>query len=297
MASKEMEDIIRFLQQSRQKGRQPDVAAIRAGLDQLSAMAPPFEGVDLQTVDAGGVPAEWVFVPGNEENDIILYFHGGGYTAGSLATHRDLVSRLAKETGRRVLAADYRLAPEHPFPAAVEDAVAVYRWLLNDKGLAPDKIVVGGDSAGGGLTLAALVKLRDAGDPLPRAAFCLSPWTDLAVTGESVTAKAEADPFIEPQALTYLADQYLQGADPRTPLASPLYADLTGLPPLLIQVGERECLLDDARRLGDKAEAAGVDVTIDVWDEMIHVFQSFAPVTPEGKAGIRRIAEYVEGLS
>jgi acetyl esterase/lipase len=297
MASKEMEDIIRFLKHSQDKGRQPDVAAIRAGLEQLSAMAPPFEGVSLSPADAGGVPAEWVVAPGNEENRVILYFHGGGYNAGSLATHRDLVSRLAKETGRRVLAADYRLAPEHPFPAAVEDAITVYSWLLNDQGIAPDRIVVGGDSAGGGLTLAALVKLKEEEIPMPRAAFCLSPWTDLAVTGESVTAKNGEDPFIEPQALEYLAGQYLQGTDPQNPLASPLYADLTGLPPLLIQVGERECLLDDSRRLADKASTAGVDVTIDVWEGMIHVFQSFAPVAPEGKAGIRRIAEYLEKLS
>ena len=293
-----MEDIIRFLKHSQDKGRQPDVAAIRTGLEQLSAMAPPFEGVSLDTVDADGVPAEWVVVPGNEESRVILYFHGGGYNAGSLATHRDLVSRLAKETGRRILAADYRLAPEHPFPAAVEDAITVYSWLLNDQGIPPDRIVVGGDSAGGGLTLAALVKLKEEGIPMPQAAFCLSPWTDLTVTGESITAKAGEDPFIEPEALRYLAAQYLQqGTDPKNPLASPLYADLTGLPPLLIQVGERECLLDDSRRLAEKASQAGVDVTIDVWEGMIHVFQSFAPVAPEGKAGIRRIAEYLNALT
>ncbi len=295
MASKEMEDLIRFLQQTRDKDREPDVAAIRAGLDQLAAMAPPFEGVSLDGVDAGGVPAEWVSVPDNESRRVILYFHGGGYTAGSLATHRNLVSRLAKETGFRVLSADYRLAPEHPFPAGVEDAVTVYRWLINSEGCPAEEVFIGGDSAGGGLTLAALLKLRDDGDRLPRAAFCLSPWTDLAMTGDSVTAKAADDPFIEPRALEYLADQYLQGTDPKNPLASPLYADLSGLPPLLIQVGERECLLDDSRRLAEKAAAARVDVTIDVWEGMIHVFQSFAPVAPEGEAGIRRIAEYLAG--
>lgn len=296
MASTEMQNLIIFLQQTVHKVREPDVAAIRAGLEQLAAMAPPFEGVACKAVDAGGVPAEWVSIPGNDANGVILYFHGGGYNAGSLASHRNLISLLATETGSRLLAADYRLAPEHPFPAAVEDAVAIYRWLLGDGGCKSEEVVVGGDSAGGGLVLAALVKLREEGDQMPRAAVCLSPWTDLALTGDSIKTKAAEDPFIEPLALAYLADQYLQGTDPKTPLASPLYADLTGLPPLLIQVGERECLLDDSRRLAERAKAAGVDVTIDVWEEMIHVFQSFAPVAPEGWAGIRRIAEYLSGL-
>jgi acetyl esterase/lipase len=278
------------------KGREPDVAAMRNGLEQLSAMAPPYDGVFLSGVVAGGVPAEWVAVPGSAGKGVILYFHGGGYTAGSLSSHRNMVSRLAVEAGRLLLAVDYRLAPEHPFPAAVEDAVAAYRWLVNCEGVPAREVIFGGDSAGGGLALAALIKLRDEGDRLPRAAFCLSPWTDLAMTGDSIRTKADVDPFIEPRALDFLAGQYLQGANPRHPLASPLYADLTGLPPLLIQVGERECLLDDSLRLAEKAKAAGVDVTIDVWPEMIHVFQSFAPVAPEGVAGIRRIAEYLSGL-
>lgn len=296
MASSEMHNLITFLRHTVNKNRALDVAAIRAGLEQLSAMAPPYEGVSLSGVDAGGVPAEWVSVPGRAGKGVILYFHGGGYTAGSLASHRNLVSRIAMETGLKLLAADYRLAPEHPFPAAVEDAVAVYRWLLTQGGYPAGQVVFGGDSAGGGLALAALVKLKEAGDRLPRAAFCLSPWTDLAMTGDSVKTKAAEDPFIDPRALDFLAGQYLQDTDPKHPLASPLYADLTGLPPLLIQVGERECLLDDSLRLAEKAKAAGVDVTIDVWEEMIHVFQSFAPVAPEGVAGIRRVAEYLAAL-
>jgi acetyl esterase/lipase len=296
MASAEMHNLITFLQHTMDKGREPDVAAIRNGLEQLAAMAPPYEGVFLSGVNAGGVPAEWVAVPGSDGKGVILYFHGGGYTAGSLSSHRNMVSRLATEAGRLLLAVDYRLAPEHPFPAAVDDAVAAYRWLVNQEGVPAGKVIVGGDSAGGGLALAALIKLKEEGDPLPRAAFCLSPWTDLAMTGDSIRTKAAEDPFIEPRALDFLAGQYLQGADPKHPLASPLYADLAGLPPLLIQVGERECLLDDSLRLAEKAKAAGVDVTIDVWPEMIHVFQSFAPVAPEGVAGIRRVAEYISGL-
>ncbi|MEW6076734.1 MAG: alpha/beta hydrolase [Thermodesulfobacteriota bacterium] len=296
MVSTEMHNLITFLQHTVDKGREPHVAAMRNGLEQLAAMAPPYEGVFLSGVDAGGVPAEWVAVPGSDGKGVILYFHGGGYTAGSLSSHRNLVSRLAVEAGRLLLAVDYRLAPEHPFPAAVDDAVAAYRWLVNSEGVPAGMVIIGGDSAGGGLALAALIKLREEGDRLPRAAFCLSPWTDLAMTGDSIRTKADEDPFVEPRALGFLAGQYLQGTDPEHPLASPLYADLTGLPPLLIQVGERECLLDDSLRLAEKAKAAGVDVTIDVWPEMIHVFQSFAPVAPEGVAGIRRVAEYLNAL-
>ncbi len=297
MTSTEMNNLINFLQQMRSQSPEPSVAAIRAGLEQMAAMAPPVEGVAQKDVDAGGVPAEWASSPGHDGNGVILYFHGGGYVAGSLASHRDIVSRLARETGRRVLAANYRLAPEHPFPAGVEDAVLIYRWLLDSRACRAEETVFCGDSAGGGLALAAMIRLKKDGDRLPRAGICLSPWTDLAITGDSVKTKAAEDPFIDPSALAYIAGQYLQRADPKNPLASPLYADLTGLPPLLIQVGSRECLLDDSLRLAEKARAAGVDVTIDVWQGMIHVFQCFAAVTPEGVAGIRRIAEYLAGLA
>jgi acetyl esterase/lipase len=193
-----------------------------------------------------------------------------------------------------VFAIDYRLAPEHPFPAAVEDAVAGYRWLLST-GVDPAQIIIGGDSAGGGLTVATLVALKDAGERLPSGAVCISPWTDMALTGESLVSKAEADPMITTDGITRVRDAYVGAADPRAPLASPIYAGLSGLPPMLIHVGENEVLLDDSTRLAERAKAAGVDVTLEVWPEMFHVWHFFAAMLPEGQQAIERIGEWVRG--
>jgi acetyl esterase/lipase len=190
------------------------------------------------------------------------------------------------------LGVDYRLAPEHPFPAAVEDATAAYRWLVS-RGTDPAHIAIAGDSAGGGLTLATLIALRDAGDPLPAAAACLSPWVDLEGVGASMTSKAAVDPFVRKEMIEFMAQQYLGGRDLRTPLAAPLYADLQGLPPLLIQVGTAEVLLDDATRIAERARAAGVEVSLEVWDDMIHVWQLFAPMLPEGQQAIERIGAFI----
>jgi acetyl esterase/lipase len=187
---------------------------------------------------------------------------------------------------------EYRLAPEHPFPAAVEDATAAYRWLLAS-GVRPAGIAIAGDSAGGGLTLATLVALRDAGDPLPAAAVCLSPWVDLEGIGDSMATKAAADPFVRKEMIQFMAQQYLGERSLRTPLAAPLYADLHGLPPLLIQVGTAETLLDDSTRIAERARAAGVSVTLDTWDNMIHVWQLFAPMLPEGQQAIERIGAFI----
>jgi monoterpene epsilon-lactone hydrolase len=218
--------------------------------------------------------------------------HGGGYTIGSVKTHRELISRVSRAADARVLAIDYRLAPEHPFPAAVEDATAAYRWLL-EGGVDPTRIVIAGDSAGGGLTLAALVALRDAGNPLPAAGVCLSPWVDLEGVGESMTTRAEADPIVQREGLLEDAKAYLGDADPRTPLAAPLYADLTGLPSLLIQVGTAETLLDDSTRLAERARSAGVDVVLEPWEDMIHVWHFFASMLPEGQQAVDRVGEFI----
>jgi acetyl esterase/lipase len=223
----------------------------------------------------------------------MLYLHGGGYVVGSIATHRGLAGRLSQAAAARVLLVDYRLAPEHPFPAAVDDAASAYRWLLA-QGIESARLVIAGDSAGGGLTIATLVALRDAGVPLPAAAVCLSPWVDLEGSGDSVTTKAAADPLVQKDMLLQLGAWYLAGADPRTPLAAPLYADLRRLPPLLIQVGTAEILLDDATRLAEKATAAGVKVTLESWEDMIHVWQLFAPMLPEGQQAIERIGVFVQ---
>jgi epsilon-lactone hydrolase len=268
------------------------VAEMRANSAEAWAGLRVADDIACTRIDAGGVRAEWIVPPGAVLERVLLYLHGGGYVVCSVSTHRDLISRIARAAGVRALGVDYRLAPEHPFPAAVEDATAAYRWLVS-QGTAPGRIAIAGDSAGGGLTLATLVALRDAGDPLPAAAACLSPWVDLEGTGASFTAKAAADPFVRKEMIEFFAQQYLGGRDPRTPLAAPIYADLHGLPPLLIQVGTAEILLDDATRVAERAKAAGVEVSLEVWDDMIHVWQLFAPLLPEGQQAIERIGAFI----
>ena len=265
---------------------------MRKGLDAMGGMTPALPDVATAEVDAGGVAATW-FTPQDGASDrVLLYLHGGGYVLGSVQSHRPLIERLAKRCGCRVLALDYRLAPEAPFPAAVDDAVAAYRWLLA-QGIAAKRIAIAGDSAGGGLTLATLVALRDAGDPMPACAVPISPWTDMEGTGASMQTRAAVDPMVQKAALIELAGMYLDGADPKHPLASPLHADMTGLPPLLIQVGDAETLLDDTTRLRDKLAASGVDATIEVWDEMIHVWHLFAPMLDKGQEAIDRVGTFV----
>ena len=248
--------------------------------------------VATEAVRANGVPAEWVWVPTAAADRVVLYVHGGAYVIGSINTHRDLAGRISRASGARVLNVDYRLAPEHPHPAAVEDATAAYRWLVAN-GRAPARLAIAGDSAGGGLTIATLVALRDAGDPLPAAGVCLSPWVDLEGIGESMSSRAHLDPMVQKDHLLRMAKLYLGDLHPRTPLAAPLYADLSGLPPLLIQVGTAETLLDDATRIAERAKKAGVDVTLDVWEDMIHVFQAFAAMLPEGQQAVEQIGEYL----
>ena len=294
MPSPQLERVLRMLEMRRQGagGARPSVATRRAGMDAFFSSLGATAGVRSEEVDAGGVPAEWVSAPGADSDFALLYLHGGGYNAGSPVSHRELAGRLSAATGARVLVLDYRLAPEHPYPAAVEDATAAYRWLLR-QGVAPARVAIGGDSAGGGLTVAAMVALRDAGDPLPAAGVCLSPWVDLEMSGESMRTRAKWDLLVGREGLLDSAAAYLAGADARTPLASPLYADLRGLPPLLIQVGTSETLYDDSTRLDERARAAGVDATIQVWEEMVHVWHLFAPILPEGQQGIDAIGEYL----
>jgi epsilon-lactone hydrolase len=248
--------------------------------------------IDVEPIDAGGVPAEWVIAPGARPSRVIYYLHGGGYVLGSIKTHREMVSRLSRAAGAKVLLIDYRLAPEHRFPAAVEDATAVYRWLLSTGGN-PDEIVIAGESAGGGLAMATLVALRDAGDHLPAGAAAISPWVDLEALGGSMLTNADADPVLSRQKVLDFAKSYLERGDPRSPLASPLYADLRGLPPLLIQVGTAEVLLDDANRLAESAKKAGVEVDLERWEDMIHMWHFF-PSIPEGQQAIERVGEFVQ---
>lgn len=259
---------------------------------EVTALFPVPPEVRCDKVDANGVPAEWIAAPQATADRAIFYLHGGGYNSGSPTSHREMISRLSAAAGARALAVDYRLAPEHPFPAAVEDSTTAYRWVLGT-GADPSRLAIAGDSAGGGLTVATLVALRDAGDPLPAAAVCLSPWVDLEAIGESAITKAEVDPMIEVGQIRQGAIDYLGGADPRTPLAAPLYADLKGLPPLLIQVGTSEVLLDDSTRLAERAKSAGVDVILEPWEDMIHVWQFFAAMLPEGQQAIDHIGDFI----
>lgn len=221
----------------------------------------------------------------------LLYLHGGGYYFCSPKSHRSLVFALAVHTGARTFSLDYRLAPEHPFPAALDDALAAYRKLLED-GTPPESIVVAGDSAGGGLALALLVALRDAGDPLPAAGLLFSPWTDLAATGDTLTSNDGLDPMFRGAAIGRAAKLYLGTTSATHPYASPLYADLTSLPPLLIQAGSTEVLLDDARRVAERARAAQVEVDFEIWPNVPHVWQLFVPFIPEGRAALERAAAF-----
>ncbi len=270
----------------------PSLADMRAGLEQMAAAFPVAPDVECEPVNAGGMKAEWVTAPGAAADRAILYLHGGGYMIGSINSHRDLAARLSRAAEARTLIIDYRLAPENPFPAAVEDATAAYRWLVKS-GVKPKRIAVAGDSAGGGLTLATLVALRDAGDPLPAAGVAISPWTDMEGTGDSIKTRAAADPMVQKAGLDLMAKAYLAGKDPRTPLAAPLYANLSGIPPLYILVGDAEILLDDASRVAERARKAGVDVTYECADRMIHVWPLFAAMLDEGQEAIERIGEYV----
>lgn len=293
MASNEFNMILQMLSAMPTLDPDADVATLRQGMEGMVGAMPSPEGMTSSTVDAGGVPAEWVSMPGARGDRALLYLHGGGYVIGSINTHRGLAARLSRDLDARVLLIDYRLAPEHPHPAAVEDAVAAYRFL-REQGFAPSSIAIAGDSAGGGLTVATLLALRDAGEALPAAGACLSPWFDLGGTGDSNTSKAEADPIVNMPGLVRMADLYLDGRKPQDePTASPLYSDPTGLPPLLLQVGEAEILLDDSTRFAEKAKQAGVAVDLEVWPEMVHVWHAFGDMVPESKDAVEKIAAFL----
>ena len=292
MANDALDNIIELL---KSRPNQPDagIQELRDNMENAAGFFPPPEGTDIEVVDIDGVPAEFLTTENADMSYTLLYLHGGGYVMGSINTHRALAAGLSAAAEARCLILDYRLAPEHPFPAALEDAVAGYRWLLSQN-YEPNQIAIGGDSAGGGLTVAALVSLKEQGVPLPSAGVLLSPWVDLEMTGESIITKADVDPMVQKEGAQRMADVYLDGKDKRTPLASPIYADLAGLPPLLIQVGSEEILLDDATRLADRAKEAGVKAEIEVWDDMFHVFQAFAPMLPEGKQAIKNIGKFLK---
>lgn len=269
-----------------------NIERARADMEAMTATAPLPEGVQIETVDAGGVPALSIRMPDSCDDRVVLYLHGGGYTIGSANTHKSLVARISRDSGARCLSLDYRLAPEHPFPAAVDDALAGYRHLLAS-GVESSRIIIGGDSAGGGLTLATLLALRDAGDPLPAAGFCYSPWTDLEGTGDSHDDPATNDPMVEIDGLRSMGRLYFGETDPKHPLVAPLHADFAGLPPLLIFVGTRELLLDDSTRVAEKAKAAGVDVTLYVEEGLVHVWPFLGDDVPEAALALEQTSEFI----
>jgi acetyl esterase/lipase len=264
----------------------------RAAAADFAALCAEPEGVSWTEVDAGGVPAIWADPEGGATDRVLLYVHGGGYVIGSAEIWKKLTGHLAKACGCRVLSVDYRLAPEHPHPAAVTDSTTAYRWLL-EQGIEPGHIAVSGDSAGGGLTLATVVKLRDDGDPQPAAAVPISPWTDMEFLGDSMKSNADADLIVSEALVKAMADRFLAGQDARDPLAAPLYADYTGICPLYFQVGGDETLLDDTTRTAERARAAGVDVEVEVFPEMQHVFQMAAGNMPEADEAIAKIGAYL----
>lgn len=265
----------------------------RAGWEAMSKRFPPAEDLEFLAEDADGVPVEWVSAPNVNPDRVVLYLHGGGYVLGSIPSYREFAGRVSRAADARVLLVGYRLAPEHPFPAAVDDALTACRWLARKLG-SLEKVVVAGDSAGGGLALAMMLAMKDAGESLPAAAACISPSTDLAKTGDSINTRGHLDPLVTLRNTKAHAARYLgEDGDARNPLASPLYGDLQGLPPLLIMIGTNEILFDDSTRLADKALQAGVQVALEIGEGMVHIWPYFAAILPEGREAIERIGVFV----
>lgn len=274
-------------------GTAVDVAAMREG---MSAGALPLPaGATRSDFEKDGIGLCHIGTADARNDRGVLYLHGGGYVLGSLDTHAELMGRIAASCRAPVLGVDYRLAPESPYPAAVEDAVASYERLV-EQGIKPESIVVAGDSAGGGLALALMLALKKAGKPLPAGAMLLSPWSDLTATGESIKTRAEVDPMISPALLQPMADTYIGKGDAADPLISPLFGDLAGLPPLLIQVGDYEILLDDSTRLARAAEAAGVNVELEIFAGGFHVFQN-QPQLPESAEALRSMGKFFDRVT
>jgi len=269
-----------------------DTAERRKAMDANATTFPLDPSIKLEPVTANGVKAEWTTAPGADAKRVVLYLHGGGYVFGSILSHRHLVAEIGMQARCRTLALDYRLAPEHPFPAPVEDTVAAYRYLL-ESGIEARHVTIAGDSAGGGLVVAAMVAIRDAGLNQPACGWAISPWVDMEALGGTFTSLASIDPMVGRDTIAEIARTYLGGADPRSPLAAPIHADLRGIAPLLIQVGAAETLLDDALQLGGKAGAADVPVRLEIWPEMVHVWHVFHRMLGAGRQAIAGGAAYI----
>ena len=272
--------------------RPANLAERRVRLDTVASADGVAADIRFEPAAIGGCEAEWSLAPGSDASRILLFFHGGGYCSGSIRSHRGMVSEAGRAAKVRTLALGYRLAPEHPFPAALEDALAAIAFL-GDQNIAADRIAIGGDSAGGGLSLAVMIRLRDAAKPLPGCAWLVSPWVDLEMTGASIDAKATIDPLIHREYLEELAANYLHGQDPRNPLVSPLHADLAGLPPVLIQVGSAETLLDDAVRIAGRLGAADVATSLEIWPHMIHAWHLWSARLTSGRWALASAGAFI----
>ena len=268
-----------------------ELQAFRDDFERFARYFPPPPGTRSRDLTLGGVPAREILPEDGEVRGKVFYLHGGGYISGSVDTHLEIMTRLALESRTRVLGIDYRRAPEHPFPAAFEDALAAYGELVEKEG--GEDLAVVGDSAGGGLALALMAAVRDSGGPLPKSAVLFSPWADLTMSGDSVRERVHLDKVLHPRVLERATALYLEDADPLDPRVSPLFGDLSGLPPTLIQVGTSEVLLDDSKRLARAMAEAGSAADLRIWDEMIHLWQFYASILPEGGAAIQEAGVFL----
>jgi acetyl esterase/lipase len=289
-------EIIALRQVIAKRARSDDIGQRRRDIDARGLAYGLPADVKVESVAANGVRSEWTSTPDADRSRAVLYLHGGGYVIGSLDSHRHFAAEVGRAAGSRTLAIDYRLAPEHPFPAAVDDALAAYRFLLSG-GIQPVGITIAGDSAGGGLVVAAMLAIRDAGLPQPACGWSISPWVDMEAIGGSMESKAATDPTVQKAGILDMAKLYLNGASPRSPLAAPIYADLRGLAPLLIHVGAAETLLDDAVRLAQVAGAADVAVDLQIWPEMIHVWHIYHPELAAGRRAIGAGGEFAKAMA
>lgn len=265
----------------------------RARIAEVGAVWPAAPDIALEPAQFDGLHAEWSLAPGADPSRVLLFFHGGGYCSGSIVSHRRMVTEAGRAAQAKTLALEYRLAPEHPFPAAYDDAFAAWRFL-RAQGIAPDRIALGGDSAGGGLALALMLRLREAGEALPGCAWLCSPWTDLTMSGETLATKDAVDPLIHKPYLEELAGAYVPaGVDCADSRVSPLFSDLRGLPPLLIQVGSDETLLSDSTRLAASAGAADVSVNLEIWPTMIHAWQLWNARLAEGRHALEHAGAFI----
>jgi epsilon-lactone hydrolase len=296
MPSQAMQDVIDALRDQQKASASqapPTLEERRATFAPAGRLHPVPDDVLVTEVSAGGVPAHWLAAPGTGAGRVLLFLHGGGYELGSLRSDGELAARLGRASGMRVLFPEYRLAPEHPFPAAIDDVLAAWRWLRTSQDLSATSIAVAGGSAGGGLAAALLVALRDATEAWPAAAALMSPTVDLTSSGASMTERADQDPISTPAMLRQFAASYLAGADPKTPLASPLFAALSGLPPLLVLVGTADLLLSDSERLAEAAAKAGVDVTLEIGEGLPHVYPIMLG-TPEAAEATGQVGKFLQ---